>query len=76
MRATLESGVLRLQYTADGQEWPLLRLCPFPGSAHHTGLAHLGELPLKMIRDSNVLMTATPVPVGGAADNPPAPALS
>lgn len=35
MRATLQSGVLRLQYSADGQEWPLLRLCPFPGGVRH-----------------------------------------
>lgn len=30
MRATLEGEVLRLQYSADGISWPLLRLCPFP----------------------------------------------
>lgn len=35
MRATLDSGVLRLQYSVDGQEWLLLRLCPFTGSARH-----------------------------------------
>lgn len=35
MRATLDSGVLRLQYSVDGQKWLLLRLCPFTGSARH-----------------------------------------
>ncbi|WP_075180394.1 DUF1349 domain-containing protein [Pantoea sp. 1.19] len=33
MRATVENGVLRLQYSEDGHLWPLLRLCPFPGGA-------------------------------------------
>ncbi|MBJ3816824.1 DUF1349 domain-containing protein [Shimwellia pseudoproteus] len=30
MRATLENGVLRLQYSRDAITWPLIRLCPFP----------------------------------------------
>ena len=30
MRATVDTGVLRLQVSADGRHWPLLRLCPFP----------------------------------------------
>lgn len=30
MRATVSQGVLRLQASADGKTWPLLRLCPFP----------------------------------------------
>lgn len=30
MRATVEKGVLRLQVSADGKVWPLVRLCPFP----------------------------------------------
>ncbi|WP_242662187.1 DUF1349 domain-containing protein [Teichococcus deserti] len=33
LRATLAGGVLRLQASADGRRWPLLRLCPFPGDA-------------------------------------------
>jgi regulation of enolase protein 1 (concanavalin A-like superfamily) len=30
MRVTVERGVLRLQASADGRHWPLVRLCPFP----------------------------------------------
>ncbi|SEN78504.1 hypothetical protein SAMN04488003_1364 [Loktanella fryxellensis] len=30
LRITVAKGVLRLQSSADGQRWPLLRLCPFP----------------------------------------------
>ena len=30
MRATLENEVLRIQYSADGKTWPLLRLCHWP----------------------------------------------
>lgn len=30
IRATVSKGVLRLQASADGKSWPLLRLCPFP----------------------------------------------
>jgi regulation of enolase protein 1 (concanavalin A-like superfamily) len=30
IRATLSKGVLRLQASADGRVWPILRLCPFP----------------------------------------------
>jgi len=30
MRATVAKGVLRLQVSADGRHWPLVRLCPFP----------------------------------------------
>jgi uncharacterized protein len=30
MRATVQNGVLRLQVSADGLHWPLVRLCPFP----------------------------------------------
>ena len=30
IRATIDRGVLRLQASADGLRWPLLRLCPFP----------------------------------------------
>ena len=30
IRVTVEHGVLRLQASADGQRWPLARLCPFP----------------------------------------------
>ncbi|CAD1791819.1 regulation of enolase 1 [Xanthomonas arboricola] len=30
IRATVADGVLRLQVSADGRTWPLVRLCPFP----------------------------------------------
>jgi regulation of enolase protein 1 (concanavalin A-like superfamily) len=30
IRVTVQSGVLRIQASDDGQIWPLVRLCPFP----------------------------------------------
>ncbi|MBD2837821.1 DUF1349 domain-containing protein [Pseudomonas sp. JM0905a] len=30
LRLTLKGGALRLQYSTDGRQWPLLRLCSFP----------------------------------------------
>jgi regulation of enolase protein 1 (concanavalin A-like superfamily) len=30
IRATVDRGVLRIQASADGLRWPLVRLCPFP----------------------------------------------
>lgn len=30
VRATVAKGVLKLQASADGSSWPLVRLCPFP----------------------------------------------
>lgn len=35
MRATVLKGVLRLQVSADGLTWPLLRLAPFPKAASY-----------------------------------------
>lgn len=35
MRATVSQGVLRLQVSADGLHWPLLRLAPFPVAASY-----------------------------------------
>ena len=35
MRATVEKGVLRLQVSADGKTWPLVRLAPFPVADHY-----------------------------------------
>jgi regulation of enolase protein 1 (concanavalin A-like superfamily) len=35
LRATVDRCVLRLQVSADGVRWPLLRLCPFPESARY-----------------------------------------
>ena len=30
IRVTVHDGVLRIQASADGLRWPLIRLCPFP----------------------------------------------
>jgi regulation of enolase protein 1 (concanavalin A-like superfamily) len=30
MRATVSDGVIRVQVSADGKRWPLVRLAPFP----------------------------------------------
>ncbi|CAM5769888.1 regulation of enolase 1 [Labrys miyagiensis] len=35
MRITVSHGVLRLQYSADGKHWPLMRLAPFPEAASY-----------------------------------------
>ena len=35
LRATVREGVLRLQYSVDGQTWPLVRLAPFPKAASY-----------------------------------------
>ena len=35
MRATVANGVLRLQVSADGELWPLLRLAPFPKASSY-----------------------------------------
>ena len=32
LRVTVANGVLRLQASADGTRWPLVRLCPFPAA--------------------------------------------
>lgn len=36
LRVTVSDGVLRLQYSADGMTWPLLRLAPFPDADRYT----------------------------------------
>jgi regulation of enolase protein 1 (concanavalin A-like superfamily) len=36
MRVTVKTGVLRLQISADGNVWPLMRLCPFPTSKSYS----------------------------------------
>jgi uncharacterized protein len=33
LRVTVANNVLRLQASADGHRWPLVRLCPFPAAA-------------------------------------------
>jgi regulation of enolase protein 1 (concanavalin A-like superfamily) len=35
LRVTVAGGVLRLQASADGKHWPLLRLAPFPAAARY-----------------------------------------
>lgn len=30
MRISVDGGVMRVQVSADGRRWPLVRLCPFP----------------------------------------------
>ena len=35
IRVTVQSGVLRIQASADGKTWPLVRLCPFPKADHY-----------------------------------------
>lgn len=35
MRATVASGVLRLQVSQDGKVWPLVRLAPFPAASFY-----------------------------------------
>ena len=36
MRVTVKAGVLRLQISADGRTWPLMRLCPFPSAKSYS----------------------------------------
>ena len=35
MRATVNDGVIRVQVSADGKRWPLVRLAPFPKAASY-----------------------------------------
>ena len=35
VRATVDNGVLRLQVSADGKLWPLMRLAPFPKASSY-----------------------------------------
>ena len=35
MRATVSDGVIRIQVSADGKRWPLVRLAPFPTAASY-----------------------------------------
>ncbi len=35
MRATVKDGVIRLQVSADGERWPLVRLAPFPKASSY-----------------------------------------
>ncbi len=38
LRLTRKGDSLRLQYSTDGQCWPLLRLCPFPAGSVNVGV--------------------------------------
>lgn len=35
LRLTVANGVLRLQVSADGEQWALARLCPFPAASRY-----------------------------------------
>ncbi len=35
LRVTVTGGAIRVQYSADGKRWPLLRLAPFPVAARY-----------------------------------------
>jgi len=71
MRATVVKGVLRLQVSADGKTWPLVRLAPFPiTSAYQVGpMACTPERAGLEVHFSDLSITA---PVG---QGPPRPEL-
>ncbi len=60
MRATVARGVLRLQVSADGRDWPLVRLAPFPvASAYRVGpMACTPERAGLEVRFSDLRITA------------------
>jgi regulation of enolase protein 1 (concanavalin A-like superfamily) len=60
MRATVAKGVLRLQVSADGKVWPLVRLAPFPvAAAYQVGpMACTPERSGLAIRFSDLRITA------------------
>ena len=35
IRVTVDNSVLRIQASADGRRWPLIRLCPFPAAERY-----------------------------------------
>jgi regulation of enolase protein 1 (concanavalin A-like superfamily) len=35
LRVTVDAGVIRVQYSADGATWPMLRLAPFPAAPRY-----------------------------------------
>jgi regulation of enolase protein 1 (concanavalin A-like superfamily) len=35
LRVTVDAGAIRVQYSADGITWPMLRLAPFPAAARY-----------------------------------------
>ncbi|WP_312490044.1 DUF1349 domain-containing protein [Sphingomonas sp.] len=60
MRATVARGVLRLQVSADGKHWPLVRLAPFPvASSYRVGpMACTPERSGLQVRFSDLTITA------------------
>ncbi|APW40872.1 regulation of enolase 1 [Rhodoferax koreense] len=60
IRATVSQGVLRLQVSADGQNWPLVRIAPFPiASSYQLGpMACTPERSGLRIRFSDLRITA------------------
>ena len=60
MRVTVAKGVLRLQVSADGVHWPLMRLAPFPiAASYQVGpMACTPERDGLHVRFSNLLITA------------------
>jgi regulation of enolase protein 1 (concanavalin A-like superfamily) len=60
MRATVAKGVLRLQVSADGRTWPLVRLAPFPvAAAYRVGpMACTPERAGLAVRFSDLSITA------------------
>ncbi|MDQ1159149.1 regulation of enolase protein 1 (concanavalin A-like superfamily) [Sphingomonas sp. SORGH_AS 950] len=60
MRATVARGVLRLQVSADGRTWPLVRLAPFPvATAYQVGpMACTPERSGLSVRFSDLRITA------------------
>jgi regulation of enolase protein 1 (concanavalin A-like superfamily) len=60
MRATVSNGVLRLQVSADGKTWPLVRLAPFPvASSYQVGpMACTPERQGLRVRFSDLRITA------------------
>ncbi|MDR6145680.1 regulation of enolase protein 1 (concanavalin A-like superfamily) [Sphingomonas sp. SORGH_AS870] len=60
MRATVAKGVLRLQVSADGRTWPLVRLAPFPvATAYQVGpMACTPERSGLSVRFSDLRITA------------------
>lgn len=60
MRATVAKGVLRLQVSADGRTWPLVRLAPFPfASSYQVGpMACTPERSGLAVRFSDLTITA------------------
>ncbi len=44
LRLTYQEGAIRLQYSTDGKQWPLLRLSPFTISQHNGQRVFVGAM--------------------------------